>query len=125
MNKLVIALAMIFTLDGWAATNVDITFTTDTNLTVKAVYRISVKGSKIFFDSEQIDPVQIPQATMALSRLSSTKADPLKPCSAGTYIHTVKKGKRTTRAKGCLDSVHALELVDAISQFQRLYILKK
>lgn len=125
MNKLLILFVVMATPALWAANDVEITVTTKTNLKVTATHRVQVKGEKIFFDSEQIDPVQLPLASLALAKLARTEKDVSAGCASGTYIQTVKKNNKTSKSQGCLDSARAAELLQSIQEFQRLNVLKK
>lgn len=125
MNKLF----FIFVFFGvnliWAVEPVEIIFSQRTNLKMGETHRIRVVGEKIFFDAEQIDPVQILRATSALKALANTQQDKDIACPSGTYFHSVKKNKTLSQVKGCMSSPRAIELVQSINQFQNLHLLKK
>lgn len=90
-----------------------------TKLGVHEKHRLEVTEKEIFYDSIQIDSVQILSLSKAIRRLSHIKKDNPDKCYAGTYTHKIKNAAKIQTTSGCLSSAPFLEISQALSRLKK------
>ena len=97
--------------------------TTKTRINMSQKYIVKIKNGNLFFNSEKIDPLQLPVLLPDLQNLSQVKKEQLIDCSSGTYTHKVIKNKKTEEFTGCLGSQKADELLNSINKLKKSKLL--
>lgn len=99
---------------------VEITFSTQNSLQFTTTDRLVIKNNEIIFNSEKIDPLEIPLALPSLRVLANVKPHQELNCPSGTYQHTIKRNGKLEHTVGCLNSARATQLLDSIHTLSSL-----
>ena len=97
-----------------AAQKVQIELKSRNNLKVTEFHRILIEGRKVIVDSMLVDPLAVPAFVKPLRQLAQVEKVKDGRCAAGTYTHTVKRGRKVLSTTGCLNTDRAAILFGAM-----------
>ena len=129
MNKKVLLVIGLISMKAFAIVSLkertEIFLTMTSNLKMSSSYHWIVDEKSLTFNSEKIDPLQLPRLIKALKVLSSisTSTTHLEHCSAGQFTHVVMKKNHESKQVGCLNSSRSDQLSQSLEVFKATQLL--